>query len=102
MQNFTDLFKRIITLTEDRMKHILERPEMISQMGKIDETLTSPELIKRSVSDKNVVIYYKHYQITPVTSKYLAVVIKINKENLIISSYFTDSIKKGEIVWEKN
>ena len=103
MQSFIDIFKRKITLTEERRKHILYRPEMFNQESKIKETLSDPELIKRSVSDKDVVIYYKHYPATPVTSKHLAVIVKISgKENFIISAYFTDRIKKGELVWKKN
>jgi len=55
------------------------------------------------VSSETVVIYYKNYPKTPVTNKYLAVVVKINEmENFIITAYFTERVKKGEIVWEKN
>ena len=74
---------------------------MLNQESKIKETLSSPELLKRSVSDENIVIYYKHYPTTPVTSKYLAVVVKV-KETFIISAYFTDRVKKGELLWGKN
>ena len=100
MLSYIDLFNRKITLTEERRKHILERLEMINQESKIKETLISPELIKKSVSDENVVIYYKNYQKTPVTSKYLAVVVN-NSKSFIISAYFTDRIKKGELIWKK-
>ena len=103
MRIFIDLFDRKIKLTEERREHILERLEMINQELKIEETLANPELIKISVSAEDVVIYYRKYPKTPVTSKYLAVVVKLNsKENFIISSYFTDRIKKGELVWKKN
>ena len=103
MQRFVDLFNRKIRLSEEIIKHILERPEMLNQDNKIKETLSNPELIKRSVSDENVVIYYKHYTTTPVTSKYLAVIVKLDAtENFMISTYFTDRIKKGEFVWEKS
>ncbi len=103
MQSFIDLFNRKLKLTEERKKHILERIEMSNQEAKIKETLIYPELIKRSVSDEKVVIYYKHYTTTPVTSKYLAVIVNLAvKENFIISAYFTDRIKKGELIWEKN
>ncbi|MBI2656669.1 hypothetical protein HYX03_02935 [Candidatus Woesearchaeota archaeon] len=102
MQTFVDLFDRKIILTEEIKSHILKRPEMINHEDKIKETLNAPELLKRSVSDEKVVIYYKYYIKTPVTHKYLAVIVKINdKENFIISAYFTDRIKKGEIVWKK-
>ena len=103
MQRFSDLFKREILLTEDRKNHILERLEMSNQENKIKETLLNPELLKRSVSNEKVIIYYKHYSTTPVTSKYLAVIVKIDdKESFIISAYFTDRIKKGELIWKRN
>ena len=103
MQSFIDIFKRKITLSEERKNHILNRLEMLNQESKIKETLSAPELLKRSVSDEKVVIYYRHYPKTPVTEKYLAVVVKINnKENFIISAYFTDRIKKGELIWTKS
>lgn len=102
MQTFVDLFDRKIILTDEIKGHILKRPEMIDQDNKIKETLSAPELLKRSVSEEKVVIYYKYYIKTPVTHKYLAVIVMISeKQNFIISAYFTDRIKKGEIVWKK-
>ena len=39
---------------------------------------------------------------TPVTDKYLCVVVKVLTQDLfIITPYFTDTIKKGEVLWEK-
>ena len=103
MQSFIDLFKKKIILTEENKNHILNRPELLNQEDKIKEALISPELIKKSVSDDKVVIYYKHYQKTPVTSKYMAVIVNITAmENFIISAYFTDRIKKGDLLWKKN
>lgn len=50
-----------------------------------------------------LVVCCGHVIKTPVTNKYLAVVVKINEiENFIITAYFTDRIKKGELIWEKN
>ena len=100
-KEFIDLLNKRIRLTEDRWKHIKDRPEMIKEEDKIKETLSNPELLKRSVSSENVVIYYKHYPKTQVTSKHLAVVVN-TKENFIISAYFTDRIKKGELVWKRD
>lgn len=103
MKSFTDLFKKKILLTEENRRHILNRLELLNQEDKIKETLLSPELIKKSVSDDKVIVYYKHYQKTPVTSKYMAVIVKFtDMENFIISAYFTDRIKKGDLLWKKN
>jgi hypothetical protein len=47
-------------------------------------------------------LFYRHYCITPVTDKHLCVVVKSILEDLfIITAYFTDSIKRGEMLWEK-
>jgi len=44
----------------------------------------------------------QHIETTPVTEKYLCVVVKILVSDLfIITAYFTDTIKRGKIVWEK-
>ncbi len=38
----------------------------------------------------------------PVTKKYLCVVVKVSIGDLfIITSYFTDTVKKGDILWER-
>ena len=68
----------------------------------IKETLCKPDKIMKSNHAENVWLYYKHYQTTPVSEKYLCVIVKIlNKEGFIITSFFTDRIKKGEKIWEK-
>jgi hypothetical protein len=42
------------------------------------------------------------YSTTPVTDKHLCVVIKASVSDLfIITAYFTDAIKRGEILWKK-
>ena len=42
------------------------------------------------------------YDVTPVTKKYLCVIIKVFAEDLfIITTYFTDTVKRGEILWKK-
>lgn len=47
-------------------------------------------------------IRYRHYEITPVTEKYLCVVVKVlTGSPFIITAYFTDTVKKGEIIWRK-
>ena len=39
---------------------------------------------------------------TPVIQKYLCVVVKVLFDDLfIITAYFTDTVKGGEILWEK-
>lgn len=98
-----DLFNRKIRLTDERQRHFEENhPEMKDQIEKIRETLINPDVIVRSRTDSHVELFYKHYNITPVTEKYLCIVVKVLKDDIfIITAYFTDTIKKGDILWKK-
>lgn len=100
---FEDLFDRKIRLTEERKRHFEENhPEMENQIEKIKETLINPDVIVRSKIDHQAELFYKHYPITPVTEKYLCIVIKLlNDDIFIITAYFTDTVKRGEILWQK-
>lgn len=103
MKWFEDIHNRQIRLTIERQLHFeLDHPEMSRQIGKIQETLMKPDVIVKSRTDPDVELYYRHYDTTPVTEKYLCVVVKILVSDLfIITAYFTDTIKRGKIVWEK-
>jgi hypothetical protein len=100
---FEDVYKRRIRLTDERQEHIeSDHPEMSDQIAKVRETLLNPDIIIRSKTDPEAELFYRHYNTTPVTKKYLCVVVKSIIEDLfIITVYFTDSIKRGEILWEK-
>ena len=103
MHLFYDLYNRGIRLTQQRTQHIFtDHPEMGGQLEKLEETLKKPDTIILSKTDESVQLFYKNYLKTPVTNKFLCLVVKIRKnEGFIITSYFTDSIKKGEIVCTK-
>ena len=84
-----------VRLTDERLLHIEEcHPEMIGQLEKCKETLRNPEEIRISKSDSKTELFYRFYQKTPVTSKYLCVVTKNHSnDRFIITAYFTDKIK---------
>ncbi|MEW6200941.1 MAG: hypothetical protein AB1546_03135 [bacterium] len=42
MQEISDIFDQIIRLTNERLNHILEHPEMVGNIDKIEETLKEP------------------------------------------------------------
>jgi len=90
-------------LTDERQKHIeTDHPEMFGQVNKIQEVLSDPDVIVRSKTDLDVELFYRHYDITPVTEKYLCVVVKILAEDMfIITAYFTDTIKRGAVLWKR-
>ncbi|MCX9014678.1 MAG: PBECR2 nuclease fold domain-containing protein [Candidatus Methanoperedens sp.] len=103
MKLFKDIHSREIRLTPERMEHIeSDHPEMSGQITKIQNTLKNPDVIVRSKTDPEVELFYRHYDKTPVNEKYLCVVVKVLVNDLfIITAYFTDSIKRGIILWEK-
>lgn len=103
MQLFKDVHNRAIQLTEERRLHLeTEHPEMTGQVPRIAETLANPDAIVRSKTDRTVELFYKHYQSTPVTMKFLCVVVKtFPDDNFIITAYYTDTVKRGEVLWEK-
>jgi hypothetical protein len=69
---------------------------------KIEATILVPDTIKQSNHDKKVLLYYKLYEKTPVTRKFLVVIIKIfNHHGFVITSYLTDRIKEGKTVWQR-
>ena len=94
---------KMVRLDDERWKHILEHPEMENQSFKIKETLADPDEVRKSVHVSSIWLFYKFYISTPVTRKYLLVIVKIlNEEGFIVTAFFTDSVKKGGIVWKKN
>ena len=103
MKWFRDLNNRKIRLTEERQEHIeTDHPEMAGQIDKIQETLLNPDVIVRSRTDSNVELFYRHYNVTPVTEKYLCVVVKVlSNDRFIITAYFTDKIKRGKVLWKR-
>ena len=103
MKYFKDIHNRRVRLTDERQKHIeIDHPEMFGQVNKIDETLSNPDTIVRSRTDPDIELFYRHYEVTPVTDKYLCVVVKILVgDRFIVTAYFTDTIKRGETLWRK-
>ena len=52
MKVYRDYKGQSIRLTEERRKHILEHPEMKSLILRIEETLSEPQRVVQSLSDK--------------------------------------------------
>jgi hypothetical protein len=103
MERFKDVHGRQVRFTGERREHIeSDHPEMSGQLEKIENTLSSPDIIVKSRTDPQVELFYRNYRTTPVTEKYLCVAVKTLEDNLfIITAYFTDTIKGGEVLWGK-
>jgi hypothetical protein len=95
-----DCFGRDVRLTDERMSHILDRPEMRSMREEIIGTLQSPAEVRISRSDANVRLFYEFYSRTLVGDKWLCIVVKYSENDaFVITAYLTDKLKAGEILW---
>ena len=103
MQLLKDLRNRSIRLTAERRLHLATaHPEMIDQILRVAETLAHPDTIVRSRTDAMVELFYKHYPSTPVTDKFLCAVVKaLPDDPFMITAYYTDTVKRGAVLWEK-
>ena len=90
-------------MTDERLTHLeTDHPEMKDQLGRIQETLGQPERILLSRSDIRVELYYRLYAQTPVTTKFMCVVVKDSENSgFVITAYYTETEKKGTVVWQK-
>ena len=89
-----------IRLTDERMKHILEHPEMTGLEQEIEQTLLHPETVIQSVSDQEAKLYYRYYAKTRVGGKFLCVIVKVKDiEAFVLTAYLKDKIKQGEVLW---
>ena len=74
---------------------------MADSVSRIAETLANLDRIVRSVTDETVELYYRHYPSTPVISKFLCIVVKFAAgDSFIVTAYYTDTIKRGENLWQ--
>jgi hypothetical protein len=102
MASLKDLHNRHIRLTDERWEHIQSsHPEMFGQLEKIQEVLQAPHNIVRFRTDLEVELFYRDHEATPVSHKFLCVVVKAFPDDLfMITAYFTDTVKKGPVLWE--
>jgi hypothetical protein len=90
-----------VRLTDERLEHILEHPEMRGSEAAIGVTLAYPERVVESHFDSDIRLYYRFYRDTVVGAKHLCVVVKISSEEgaFVLTAYLTDSIKRGWRLW---
>lgn len=101
LMEFIDRFSRRIKLTEERWNHIAKmHPELRDMLEYLKGALEDPELVKRSVYNENVVLFYRYYAHI-YEGKHMCVVVRLDEES-IVTAYITDRIKKGKVVWKKN
>jgi len=97
MHNFNSPIIGNVELTSERKIHILaSHPELKTHFKKLSKVLSSPDEIRRSRFDKNVLLFYKFFDSIKV-GKYINVTVKTDdKRNFILTAYITDNIRAGE------
>ena len=100
MKILRDYEGREVRLTEERLAHILEHPEMVGLEDAIGDTLAQPQRVIQSLSDPQARLYYRYYVGTRVGDKFLCVVVKVvGGDAFVLTAYLTDTIKKGQQLW---
>ncbi len=75
----------------------IKHPSIREKEKHVKETLILPDEVRISKKAQDVHLFYKKYQ-----HKFLCVVAKIYKgKGFIITAYYTEKIKEGELKWRK-
>ncbi len=91
-----------VRLTDERLAHILEHPEMVGLERAIEATLVQPESVVESLSDPQAHLYYRFYAGTRVGDKFLCVVVKVSGgDAFVLTAYLTDRMKRGMRIWPR-
>jgi hypothetical protein len=89
-----------VRLTDERLSHIKEHPEMATMEQALEETLATPQLVMRSGADESANLHYRYYYGTLVGDKWLCVVVKYQHDDaFVLTAYLTDKPKKGVQLW---
>jgi len=100
MKILEDCFGHPVRLTDERLAHILEHPEMKDMAAEIERILRQPQMVRRSKTDETVRLFYAFYAQTLVGDKWLCVVVKYQQNDaFIVTAYLTDKPKLGEDLW---
>ena len=79
-------------------KIIVKHPDIESLLGLVQEALQTPDEIRCSSRDPNVLLFY----LTHRENRWVvAVARKLNGDGFLITAYQTDAIKEGETLWHK-
>jgi hypothetical protein len=91
---------RAVRLTDERLTHVLEHPEMRDMESALAETVRHPALVIESRTDLPVQLNYRFYIGTQVGDKWLCVVVKYAPEDaFVLTAYLTDKPKRGKQIW---
>jgi hypothetical protein len=99
-REITDCLGRVVRLTEERLAHILDHPEMSGMEAEIERVLRQPKWVRQLKSDADVNLFYEFYAQTVVGGKWICVVVKYGEiDAFVVTAYLTDKPKTGENLW---
>jgi hypothetical protein len=97
VKTIADCFGRAVRLTDERVAHILEHPEMNEMGAEIERLLAVPQFVRRSRSDDAVRLFYAFYPETIVGGKWLCVVVKyLLSDTFVITAYLRINRKQDK------
>lgn len=103
MKLLTDYEGRAIRLTDERLQHILEHPEMRGMEERIEETVRNPQRVVESLSDPDARLYYRHYLGSRIGDKHLCVVVRVtDNDAFVLTAYLTARPAGGKQLWPKS
>ena len=79
-------------------KLIVKHPDIADLEIEIQQALASPNEIRRSSRDPNVLLFYL---VLKERRWVVAVARRLNGDGFLITAYQTDAIKEGETLWHK-
>lgn len=93
---YKSCLEKEVALPVERKKHILLfHPDLKPYFSKLKQVLLKPDDIRISKSDSGVLLFYKYFD-KIADGKYIAVVVKFNDRNFILTAYLTKRKLSGE------
>lgn len=89
-----------VRITEDYWNTIvsIKHPVMKGKEEEVRLTLNGPDEIRQSLKDKDVYLFYK----MQIVKRWICAVMKDNNGyGFLITTYPTDNIKEGKLIWKK-
>jgi len=93
---------RILKLRDEGWRHICTvHPELQGELEKVRQVMMSPDFIKQG-NKADTFMFYKFFPTTALSPKYLVLVTKyLNAEGIVLTGYFTERVRKGEVLWRR-
>lgn len=95
---YTPLGFRVRTSEDYWQRLINKHPDIADLENLVQQTLASPDEVRRSSRDEAILLFYLARQ---EKRWVVAVARRLNGEGFLITAYQTDAIKEGESIWRR-